>query len=189
MVDDDLFYKPIYEKSKSEIFSILNCNDFVCFSLRLGLNCIYSHPANCYFNLKNYKEINNELIEWNWNEQEKGDFNYPLSLDGHIFRWNLLKNYLIKINAPNPNVLESKMQNFLHYMPPKMISFKHSVLFGIPINRISNSSSNYFGKNFFYSSDELCQRYLNDEIIDIENLDTNNITSAHQEIALKFKHI
>lgn len=184
MTDDDIVFKHLSLSDKKFIIDILE-NETVCtFSLRLGLNCTYSHPANLHFKLKNYQIINNEYLMWNWREQDPGDFSYPLSLDGHIFTKNTLLPILSSFKGKNPNVLESFMQNFLSIIPNKIYSFIHSKMVGVPVNRVSISSSNHYGKKFFYDNKLLAKKYLQGYIIDFHKMNFENIYSAHQELEL-----
>ena len=58
MVDDNVFYRglPI---SREKIFNLFNDQNkpISCFSLRLGLNCNYSHPANLSYTIGNYETV------------------------------------------------------------------------------------------------------------------------------------
>ncbi len=187
MTDDDILFDNISESDKYDIVNLMKEYNLATFSLRLGINCIYSHPANKFFKVNNYQVIKNKYLIWNWTEQMEGDFNYPLSLDGHLFLKNQLLNWVKSFKGLNPNHLESYLQRFNNSISKKMGSFVKSKLVGIPVNLVSNYSSNYYGKTHYYSPIELAQRYINDEEIDFFSMDFSNIIGAHQELKLVFR--
>ena len=112
MVDDIIFYRKL-NTSKEKIYSMFDINKPIsCFSLRLGLNSNYSHPANMSYELGKHEKLG-EFIKVNIREQ-KGDLTYPLSVDGHIFKTDLIKESLKNIGKfNNPNIFESNLQSLL----------------------------------------------------------------------------
>ncbi len=184
LVDDAVIFKPINE-SKEVILSSIN-DSVCCFSLRLGINCVYSHPANLHYKIGHHG-ISNELITFDHRSQPAGDFSYPLSTDGHIYKTELLKEWLIEIPFNNPNTLEANLQHLLHKTPPLMISFEESRLVSIPINLVNDTFKNRHGLEYYMSEKELNDRYLNGEIIDLNAMDFTNINGPHKEIKYEFK--
>lgn len=186
MVDDDVFYQKLYI-DREKIFNLFNDQNkpISCFSLRLGLNCNYSHPANLSYTIGNYETID-DFIKVNINEQ-KGDFAYPLSVDGHIFKTDFIKSCLNSIGVfTNPNTLESKLQHLLNRIDKYMCFFYESVLVGIPNNIVNTTHNNRMGLRFYFSEKELNVKYKNGEIINLESLDFSNINGPHKEIEYKF---
>lgn len=186
MVDDNILFRNISEH-KQNILESINDNTFT-FSLRLGLNCTYSHPANKHFKIRNYKEAGNGIITWPWREQEEGDFKYPLSTDGHIYKTHFLQKVLKQIQFINPNSMEAGMQQFLPSSGEHMMSFLQSRLVGVPANIVTSTTNNFFGKEYFYKPEDLCSKYLDGLRIDLSQMDFSGITSAHQELKLEFYH-
>jgi hypothetical protein len=105
--DDDLFFgKMKFPINLSGSGSFELPDDVMCFSSRLGENCVY-----CFnFNKKQqYKgEIVGDYLSWNWTEGE-WDFGYPMSIDGHIFRTGDIKNLLSSIEFKDPFQLENNL--------------------------------------------------------------------------------
>ena len=187
MVDDNVFYRelPINRKEIFNLFKNKN-KPISCFSLRLGLNCNYSHPANLSYSIGNYEDVG-DFIKVNINEQ-KVDFAYPLSVDGHIFKSDLINSCLGSIGLfSNPNTLESKLQYLLNRIDKNMCFLKESVLVGIPNNIVNNTHNNRRGLKFYFSEKELNIKYNNGEIINLESLDFSNINGPHKEIEYKLK--
>jgi hypothetical protein len=184
MVDDNLLFQDISDEKKN-IFESFSSST-AAFSLRLGLNCTYSHPADKHFKIKNYSVNKSGFLEWKWREQEEGDFNYPLALDGHIFRTAEITSIIEQTTIMNPNSLEGFMQQSLDKVPDFMQSFEHSRLVGLPLNLVNDAGKNFYGKKYFYDTTDLCRKYLEGWRIDLAAMDFSSINSAHCELKLEF---
>jgi len=185
LVDDAIFFDKITEPQKT----LLNWHDnVICLSLRLGLNCVYSHPANLQYKINNYGPvgIDDNFIMFVHTEQD-GDFSYPLSTDGHIYMTSVIKDLLVSVDFNNPNTLEANLQRFKNVIPKLMISFKHSKLVSVPVNLVNTTFNNRNGLIFPISNKELNDRFLNNEIIDLHSLNFLDINGPHKEIEYKFK--
>lgn len=187
MVDDMVFYKKI-ESTMEDIKGVFDIPEkpISCFSLRLGMNCNYSHPANLSYELGDHEKIGNfNLVNVMY---QKGDFAYPLSVDGHIFKTDFIKKCLHKIGRfSNPNVLESKLQNLMGEINPNMVFLDESVIVGVPVNLVNDTHKNRQGIMFPFSENDLNIRYNNGETIDMGLMNFNNINGPHKEIEYKFK--
>jgi hypothetical protein len=185
MVDDNILYNKI-ESTQEEILNTIK-EDVICFSLRLGENCTYSHPANQNYSLKNYVSYDN-FIFFNWNTQEPGDFAYPLSVDGHIYKTKFIKSAFDAIPFNNPNTLEANLQHLLRYIPYKVYSLKESVLVGVPVNLVNDSFNNRNGLKYPISVETLNEKFLNGERINLNALNFSDINGPHKEIKYNFKN-
>lgn len=181
LVDDIIFYKETSD-------DILPKPSEVCFSLRLGKNCKYSHPANSWYNLPKFQEEENS-ISWDWTSGEY-DFGYPFSLDGHVFRKDDILQSLRLAIFRSPNSLE----NVLVYWNPllekfkrmRMRSFHQSCLVGIPVNRVNNEVPNRFGLEFSMAEPELQSLFNQGKRIAWETMDFSTVQGPHKEIKFKF---
>lgn len=186
VVDDAVIYKNINGKKNT----ILNCftNNTVCFSLRLGLNCNYSHPANLNYKIKDYV-INDGIVTVDYYLQEIGDFKYPLSTDGHIYKTNFIKGLLQAIPFNNPNTLEANLQTFVirNVIPRFIHFFEDSKLVSIPVNLVNTTFNNRNGLFYNISAEKLNEKYLNGNIIDFDLLNFDNINGPHKELNYEFK--
>jgi hypothetical protein len=182
LVDDILFYQEV----KGDITPK---DSEICFSLRLGKNCRFCHPANSFYNQPLFEE-EDQFLRWYWNGAEF-DFGYPMSLDGHIFKSSNLQKMIQNLQFRNPNSLE----NELTYRNPllasfakcKIRSFQTSRLVGIPVNRVNLEVPNRFGQKFPISEKELLEKFKNGESIDWQGMDFSQIIGSHQELNLKLK--
>jgi hypothetical protein len=104
--DDALFTREINE---NVISSVMNqVTHVLTFSLRMGLHLNHCYPSNSHQNLPN-GEINSGVFFWSW-IQGDGDWGYPLSVDGHVFRNEEISSMLNLIDFNNPNTLEANLQ-------------------------------------------------------------------------------
>jgi hypothetical protein len=186
MVDDAVIFKKI-EANKLEIIEPV-INNHIIFSLRLGKNCNYSHPANIHYELGEH-ETDGQYITFDYTKQQIGDFNYPLSTDGHIFNTEFIKNLLVEINFNNPNTLEANLQKFVFLQTiPKIVNcFVESKLVSIPVNLVNDTFNNRHGLQFGISEKELNDRFISGEVIDFNSIDFSNINGPHKEIKYEFK--
>jgi hypothetical protein len=186
MVDDAVVYDKIMARKIDIIKPVVN--DFVIFSLRLGENCVYSHPANLHYNLGEH-EVNGEYIIFDYTKQQAGDFNYPLSTDGHIYNTKFIKDLLIETDFNNPNTLEAFLQRFvvLNLIPKIIKCFKSSKLVSIPVNLVNDTFKNRHGLEFGISEKELNDKFISGEKIDLQTIDFSNINGPHKEIEYVFK--
>lgn len=180
--DDDIFYR----KTKNDWIQFLGDDDVLCFSLRLGLNITYCYTLDKENKIGMY-ESTNDFIKWKWEEQEY-DWGYPLSSISHIYRAGQLIDMSLRINKSinNLNQYESALQEFNLELQPYIVSWKQSVVFGVPANRVNITHGNNFDTKHNYTTEVLNDMYLEGDVIDIKNMDFN-INAAQQEIEYKFK--
>ena len=182
--DDDI----VFDKFNEGLLKCFDDSDVCCFSLRLGKNI-----DHCYSNDKPNKlepeyEYMDEFLKWKWAEQSL-DFGYPLSVVSHIFRTKFIKELTDKISFKNPNTYEAELQALVQECKPKMASYKQSKIVGVPANSVNSSWTNRNGLIHSYSTEELVDKYLYGQIIDIEYIKMGTIHSAQQEIEYVFKQI
>lgn len=170
--DDDVLY--------GETRPIELEDHWICGSLRLGWNTIYCYPLRRY-------QVVPEGTVWGW-EQADGDFAYPMSLDGHVFRSEDLLPLIEGRNFSTPNHLEVMlMKGAKSIGRPMMAGYIESRLVGIPANRVQSDMPNRNGETHPYSVQELNDLYLAGKRIDLDALDFSDIRGAHQEIPLVFR--
>jgi hypothetical protein len=192
LTDDDLFYNKVVlpYTEINNIFTLTNC---ITISLRLGLNTTVCYTLNRLNTISKYNEethiYNINLIEpiIHWKISDgKYDYAYPLSVDGHIFKYQYMKYFVENLGYNNPNMFEAML---CHSERPDMVmsSFRHSKLVNLPLNRVQNTFINKFGQTFKYEEDVLNNIFLDGGRIDLNKMNFDNITSPHQEIILQFK--
>lgn len=178
LTDDSVLYREI----SLEPPLVLSQEDVLCFSLRLGRNTTICYPHAR--RQRTSSRVFGGVRLWRW-EGAQGDFGYPMSLDGHIFR-SVDLDVIQERHFSNPNSLEELMMG---NVPPRplMASFAKSALVGIPANRVQMTNPNRNGDRFPYSVTVLNERYLRGERIDLDALDFSRIRGAHQELEFNFR--
>jgi hypothetical protein len=192
LTDDDIIYKS-FKLNNDELHNIFMLTEANCFSLRLGLNTVNCYTMQRLNKLNNYNthsfyfdiDLIEPVISWKVLDGTN-DYAYPMSLDGHIFKTEYIKNLCEILEYTNPNLFEAFLSNFTK---PEMIisSYKHSKLVNSPINRVQETFQNLSGMKYSYSSEDLNEMYLDGLILNLEKMNFNEITGCHQEIQPIFK--
>lgn len=165
--------------------NILSSNQNVLtFSLRLGTHLTYCYPTNSQQQVPNGM-INSGVFVWNWKASHL-DWNYPFSLDGHIFRRSDLEGWASHLKFLNPNQFEDKLQsikeNFV--LPEMCVSYVNSVTFNMPLNRVQNE---YKNRAEDVSVDELYDLWMNGKELDYGLLFGFLNNGAHHPLNLPIK--
>ena len=186
MVDDAVIFRKILTRKIDIIKPVIE--NKIIFSLRLGKNCVYSHPANLHYQLGEH-EINGVFMSFDYTKQQNGDFKYPLSTDGHIFNTNLIKDLLIEVDFRNPNTLEAYLQRFVmsNSISNTVKCFLESKLVSIPVNLVNDSFQNRHGLEFGITEKELNDKFISGNIIDLKSMDFSGVNGPHKEIKYVFK--
>jgi hypothetical protein len=158
--------------------------DEVCFALRLGLNTTYCYPLDVREQLVG-ASIQDDRVAWNWRTQGPGAYSYPLALNGHVFRTRDVKDWFARARYTNPNELEAALQEFRDEVEPRMASFKHGIVVSIPANIVNDTYPNRHGN--FANIEELNERFLAGERIDVGAMEFSAVGACHQEIAYAFR--
>ena len=196
LVDDILYYRSVSLSAK-QIKEIVS-DFFACFSLRLGENTTDQTYAGlppaesltpCY-SIPLFSPLNNpDYIYWDRLKYSPFEnYGYPISVDGHIFKRETILNITNMLEGFNgPNQYEGQLALFHQKMPRYIASFQNSVLVNSPNNIVQNEAKNIYGKTYPFSQENLCERYLRGERLDLDAIDFSNIKSCHQELELRFK--
>lgn len=181
-VDDDVF-KEDFNLRCEEMRSFVNRNDIICLSLRLYPKINYCYTMDIPVKLPQF--IEGKYI-WRWQEAAPGDWSYPMSLDGHIFKTDDILSLIVQLNYSNPNTLEGEFA--CHPINiPNMICFENSKIVNIPANKVQNVNSNRCGN---ISSFSINERFLNGNRLSLNKLlskeEFKNNTSCHQEMELEW---
>lgn len=180
LVDDIVFKEPF---SFANVCHLLGANSSILtFSMRMGTHLNFCYPINSPQPIPD-GTIQNGLFIWQWRNSQ-GDWGYPISLDGHVFRKNDATRWLSRIDFSNPNQLEdrlqiAKMENLETYC----VCTTTSCIVNLPINRVQDEYKNRCG-----DEDPLIllglwnegKRINTDAVIGVNN------TSAHFPMPLAF---
>jgi hypothetical protein len=177
-VDDIIFKNTIdFDDKQKEIFE--QDNEILCRSLRLQPDLTHSYASKT--NMVNPMFLDNNIYLW---KGESGDYGYPMSVDGHIFRTNQIFPYVLNLPYTNPNSFEGNMA-IRPINLPKMICYDKSIIINNPCNKVQTNNPNYHG---IIDVRELNKKFLDGFIISLENIDGLKNNACHQEIDLIFKN-
>lgn len=127
---------------------------------------------------------------WDWTILERHDFGFPCSIDGHTFRVADVLAMMGSDRIENPTALETVMAHRASLFTetrPLMACFEQQCLVGVPVNRVSETSGVPAGERFPASTEELNERFLGGERIDLDALDFSGVDACHYEIPFVWK--
>lgn len=176
--DDDIVFKSL-KLNNDELHNIFMLTNANCFSLRLGLNTKHCYTQQRLNKLNNHNTHNfyfdidliEPVISWKVSDGTN-DYSYPMSVDGHIFKTEYIKNLSETLEYTNANLFEIFLTNFTK---SDMIisSYEHSKL----VKNVIKT----------YSNEDLNEMYLDGTIINFNKLNFTEINSSSQEIKPIFK--
>lgn len=186
LMDDCVFYRPIGDDPQPEV--VLDDDDVLCFSPRLGLNTTECYPLRRRQELPVGRAAEDGAVYWGW-EAADGDFSYPMSLDGHVFRRDDLEPLLIDVyDWSSPNSVEAALARMAGRMErPLMASHTCSSLVGVPANRVGDYSysTNRHGETYPRDPFELNRAYLAGQRVLLGSVDPVMVDAAHVEFPLR----
>ncbi len=182
LCDDDVCYRPWPPPGEPTPAELLEEDDeLLCVSLRLGRNCVMQYPTGVE---QEWPNVN----PWEW-QVSQGDFAYPGSIDGHVFTLADVNDMLADREYPNPTALECVLADACHEFAPErrlMRSYDHSVLVGVPVNRVSEQSRVRFGELHPAPADMLLAGFLAGRRLDLAAIDFSAVDAAHVELELRW---
>ncbi len=185
--DDSVLFRPLAQRARTPQEWLADDGELLCFSLRLGLNCVECYPEARRQRQPDF-DRDDDILRWSWSGAD-GDFGYPLSVDGHVMNAELPRRLLGTQQPANPNELEGLLAGAVGSTPapPRMASYRDSHLVGIPANRVNETHPNRFDGSGAADPHELNVRYLGGDRLDLEALDFTAVQGAHAELRLRWR--
>ena len=191
LTDDSVVYRPL---PYSDPETVLDEDEHILtFSLRLGRNTTRCYPHNRDQALPVFGD-EGDYIAWAWRMAD-GDFGYPGSLDGHIFRKEDLVWCLHQTHGRDParywctpnQVEDALMQKIVLSSRELMASYPESVLVGVPVNRSNEEThtTNRFGVTHARDLLALNEAYLAGGRLSLDSVRADEVDGAHAEFALE----
>lgn len=174
-VDDNIF-KNDFKFTDDEFKTFQNDNSILALSLRLHPGIAYCHPMK-----KSVIRPTTVGNVWNWKNAD-GDWGYPMSVDGNIFRRREIDVYVKGFIYNNPNTFEAMMAT-TPLQNDKMICYKDSKVFNIPMNRVQETFQNPCGD---VDTKILNDKFLSGEVINIDVFNGFQNSACHQEVEVEF---
>lgn len=184
LTDDNIVYRKCLNTTE-DIDSHFEKSQIDCFSFRLGINI--THQNNNKIQQPVFGKLNNNTLCWNRCLHLPHTYwNYPLSVDGHIFQTSLIKKIwedLQHKSINTPNKFEILLQRYFFEIGPIMSCEIYSNVVNTPNNRVQEEAPNWFGHIYNLHQNDLLKLYSEGKRIDFEKL-SFNINTPHQEINL-----
>ena len=170
---DDIVFTSLFSLKCPEFEAFKNEPETLCLSLRI-------HPGISYCYMRNQVIPAPEWVsegKWAWFNLP-GEWGYPFSLDGHIFRTEDVLPCIKDQPYAHPNALEDKMT---YFMPkrPYMRCFQQAKIINVPANRVGQNIYNRHGS---IPSDFLNEQFLKGLRIDLKPFIGLNVNAVHYEM-------
>ena len=178
LVDDIIFKSGVALES---IVKLMTTNSSVLtFSLRMGLHLNFCFPVDAQQPIPDGSVINGLFI-WDWTKSQ-GDWSYPISLDGHIFKKSDVINWITRINFQNPNQFEDRLQYAKNDNTHRQcVCSTSSIIVNLPLNRVQDEYKNRCSD---VTADQLYDMWIEGKKIDTSKILGINNTSAHCPVAI-----
>jgi glycosyltransferase involved in cell wall biosynthesis len=173
LVDDIVFTHPL-DVDAAPLAALDVDPEVLCCSLRLD-------PGKTYCYALDRPMTPPPATTWDWAGME-GDWGYPMSLDGHIFRTAQIAPLLERLEYRNPNELEAALADAPLTLP-KATCFDVARIVNVPDNRVQDTAPNRHGGG---SAAWFTPALLAGRRLDLEPFAGLAARSVHHEMPLRF---
>lgn len=172
-VDDIIFKK---QCSLLEMCRILDLNrGILTFSMRMGMHLNFCYPTGESQPIPDGL-VQNGYFVWDW-RSGTGDWNYPISVDGHVFRKDHVLEWIKLIDFDNPNQLEDRLQIAKRISQIfSCLCMTSSCVVNLPINRVQNEYKNKSGEETPENLKKIWDQKKKINFLSLSNINNN---SAH----------
>jgi hypothetical protein len=157
--------------------------DVLTTSLRLGTNIRYCYALDNFINHPKFVRKADDICVWNYAGAE-GDWGYPYSLDGNVYKTTHIKSVLERVNFSNPNFLEASLNN-INFGPQYIVCYPQPKLFNAPMNRVQNTFQNRHENGI--SPEQLNTMFLDGKRIKIDNIMLVDNDAVHYPVEFEFQ--
>lgn len=172
-VDDIIFKKKC---SLLDMCRILDSNHgILTFSMRMGMHLNFCYPTGEHQPIPD-GFIQNGYFIWDW-RNGSGDWSYPISVDGHVFRKEHMLEWIGLIEFSNPNQFEDRLQIAKRISQVfGCICMTSSCIVNLPINRVQNEYKNKSGEELPENLKKLWDQGKKINFLSVSEINNN---SAH----------
>jgi len=159
LVDDNVFLRPFYGEDNHGMQRLKDDESLCCVSLR-----VHPNISHCYAYDSSVTSPRMRSGVWTW-KNASGDYGYPMSLDGHIFRTADILPLLRDLQYENPNQLEGELSGH----PPDrslMTGVNKPIVVGVPWNKVQTENDN---RNAGLSYADINQEFLEGKTIQFDS--------------------
>jgi hypothetical protein len=174
LVDDDVFKAPVAGDDR-ELAALRERREVTFVSLRLGPEIIYSYALEL---ATGHPWLGfGRVRTWSW-RRARGDWGYPMSLDGNLFRMSELAERVRSLEFDSPNTLEGALSRE-PLAGARGVCFERARLVNVPANRVQVEVPN---RSAAVSVESLNRRYLDGGRIMLEPILGVRNTAPHYEL-------
>jgi SAM-dependent methyltransferase len=187
IVDDCLFVREF--SADDCVRDMAEHADVLGVSLRLGTNTVECYPVNRTQALPVFTALASGSLAFDWTDAEF-DFGYPLEVSSSIFRGCDVLPLLEALPYTSPNTLEellARNAGQFRATRPKLICFKTSVAFCVPLNRVQSLFANRCSDAVETSPSVLLERFEQNMRVDVERMNGFVPRACHQEVELPIR--
>lgn len=177
LVDDDVF-KEQFSLQSPELRVLDEDPELLCVSLRMDPAMDYVYTQDRPMARPVFRDGN----IWDWTLAD-GDWGYPMSLDGHIFRTAEIVPLLHTLEFHDPNSLEFEMAK--RPLPnPLAICFDVAKVINLPLNRVQDTAPN---RHAGVDARRINLRFLRGERLSLRTVAGVRSRSPHHEPELQWE--
>lgn len=157
-------------------------------SLRHGIHLTHNYStAGALQPLPPLYPCGEDMVTWKWSEGILA-WGYPLSTDGHIYDSTEIFQMTDSVQFHSPNTLEAAWQQYVsHFMNRWAICYTEAKVVNVPWNRVQTDFENRYSANPTMSADEFLSYWESGKQIDLASLNSQIISSVHQEFPLSLE--
>lgn len=183
LVDDAFFFQAVEREDVRRAFDEANAD---IFSVRLGKNIIVQdlYSSHYLIDIPQFDASVEGVLFWEWNSlRPYTDFAYPASLDGNVFRTEIVVERLRQLPfLMNPNVFEAWLAGAPQILGSRMACLPHSALITCPINRVQDTYDNPAGRFYGKTVEDLNRMFLQGYGLSYESGPLQFVVSCKQEL-------
>lgn len=181
LTDDIVVIRPV------DLREVANYStDSFVFSLRHGRQLSHSYVVQLSQPLPRFIDqvgAGSQHLRWRWQDGVL-DWNYPLSVDGHVFATAEMQAMARHIEFETPNSFERGLNRFRDIFVGRFgLCYEKSRIVNIPCNRVQTDNQNLSGN---IHQDELLKIWASGKQMDYRKLYGIDNISVHQELALEY---
>lgn len=155
-------------------------------NLRFSLDMDISYHTGAIVPFPAFERVG-DFCKWKWKGASDLRWGYPYHAGGKIYRKDFFYHMMSTTEFDNPNILEYKMMvNKDNWGKECSVCFKSAPIVNVSVNRVQNVSNNRGGRDVGYSPQELRDRFMNGECIDLKPLQDMKPNCEFIEIQLDF---
>lgn len=174
---DDIVFTHEFSNADEEFDFLLENKDLLGLSLRLDPQKTYCYAIDQ--EMKVPESLHTDFLCYPWHGKD-GDFGYPMSVDGTVFRTNEILPLVQNLHYWNPNAFEAALSQH-PIQRPHMLAYKQAKLVNIPVNRTQDTFNNRHANLEEAQLSLLNKEYLDGKKIDYEPFDKLQTPSVHFE--------